>query len=458
MRGTSRNLGRRWQKAAALTLTMSLLNQQGLLISEACAQAVVGRAASGAVVAPVVPVVPVAPAFTAPALSPLTAPTFSPTPALSLPTPVTPTAAASAAAVRPSAVLPALAAPAAPAAVAASPAATPAISEISLTLPASESGRGEKAAGTVGALRELGKDLAKGRGRPATSLSLAFDGAGRARGNAVTEPVGRGTLGRAVSAARNGLVPASEETKADSNAAAAVPVPSAKRRFIEFNVQYLKDIKKLFLESATKPNKQDYMFLVTKTFGLNLAIRAAFAIKGVNGGDLSIERAILSTAWYQVQDAVFTVFGQTYMKFLGKMTGLLRIGPAKLGDLLFVYVQLVGFEFLNRLVLGPIGENPLVYSWGGIGLLLLNNLQGMVSGGLMVPVINKLRAAGYISDKTSNYLYQAASLTMHLGLLATFGYQSLFTLLTTVLMVLSWTAYIGLSFFAKPKPGLEPKL
>lgn len=442
MRGTSEHLGRRWQKAAALTLTLSLLNQQGLLISEACAQAVVGRAASGAVVAPVVPAVTVAPAFAAPTFSPLTAPTFSPTPSLSLPTPVTPTAAAYAAAVRPSAALPALAAPAAPAAVAASPAATPAVSELSLTLPSPESGRGEKAAGNVGALRELGKDLAKGRVQPATSLSLVFDGARRA--NAVTEPVDRVVLGRPTARVRNGLTP-------------SVEAKGPKRSFIEFNVQYLKDIKKLFLESATKPNKQDYMFLLTKTFGLNLAIRAAFAVKGVSGGDLTLERAILSTAWYQVQDAVFTVFGQTYMKFLGKMTGLLRIGPAKLGDLLFVYVQLVGFEFLNRLVLGPIGENPLVYSWGGIGLLLLNNLQGMVSGGLMVPVINKLRAAGYISDKTSNYLYQAASLTMHLGLLATFGYQSLFTLLTTVLMVLSWTAYIGLSFFAKPKPGLEPK-
>jgi hypothetical protein len=141
------------------------------------------------------------------------------------------------------------------------------------------------------------------------------------------------------------------------------------------------------------------------------------------------------------------------MKFLGKMTPMLRIGPAKLGDLLFVYVQLVASEFINRLVLGPLGENPLVYSWHGIGLLLLNNLQGMISGGLIVPVINKMKAAGVIGEKTSSNLYQLASLTMHLGLLATFGYQHLFTVLTTILMVLSWAAYIGFSFWHKDKGG-----
>lgn len=307
----------------------------------------------------------------------------------------------------------------------------------------------------MGALRELGKTLSQGRVQAAPALSLAFDGARRAAANGISEPVAGGRL----SAARSGLEAASAEKAAPAEAAVAkAPAPGVGRKFFEFNVQYLKDIKKLFAESATKPNKQDYMFLVTKTFGLNLAVRVAFAIKGVSSGDLGLTRAILSTAWYQLQDAFFTVFGQTYMKFLGKMTGMLRIGNAKIGDLLFVYVQLVASEFINRLVLGPIGENPLVYSFGGIGLLLLNNLQGMVSGGLLVPVINKMRAAGLISEKTSNYLYQAASLTMHLGLLATFGYQGLFTVLTTALMILSWTAYIGLSFFAKPKPGLEPKL
>lgn len=455
MRGTSENLGRRWQKAAALTLTLSLLNQQGLLISEACAQAVVGRAASGAVVAPVVPVTPVAPSQSAPTLAPFSVSPLSLTPALTMPSVSLPSATAPKAASAASAATAAQAAAAAPLALPASGGVKAAAASAPI-MPARVEAQGTgRSSGEVGALRELGKTLSKGRVQAAPALSLAFDGARRSAANGISEPVAGGRL----SAARSGLEPAPAEKASPAEAAVAkAPAPSAGRKFVEFNVQYLKDIKKLFAESATKPNKQDYMFLVTKTFGLNLAVRVAFAIKGVSNGDLGLTRAILSTAWYQLQDAFFTVFGQTYMKFLGKMTGMLRIGNAKIGDLLFVYVQLVASEFVNRLVLGPIGENPLVYSFGGIGLLLLNNLQGMVSGGLLVPVINKMRAAGLISEKTSNYLYQAASLTMHLGLLATFGYQGLFTVLTTALMILSWTAYIGLSFFAKPKPGLEPKL
>lgn len=410
---------------------MSLLNQQGLFISEALAQVIT---------APVKTTVRVAPSVVAPVIAP---PTMAPlslgapllTPSLTLPALANPVSPKAAAAVQANVAV-------AQAAVAAkvAPVAVPTAVQASLALPSLPGEKAQEAKGGKSELIQLGESLAKAKGprAPASALNLTFDGVRRPGANGVTDPV---PVGKAMPS-RSGLAPAQK----------------AGRKFIEFNVQYLRDIKKIFAESATKPNKQDYMWLVTKTFGLNLAIRAAFAVKGVNGGDLTLERAILSTAWYQIQDAVFTVFGQTYMKFLGKMTGMLRIGNAKLGDLLFVYAQLVGFEFLNRLVLGPIGENPLVYSAGGIGLLLLNNLQGMASGGLIIPVINKLRAAGLISEKTSNYLYQAASLTMHLGLLATFGYQGLFTVLTTALMILSWTAYIGLSFFTKPKPGLEPKL
>ncbi|MBI3552277.1 MAG: hypothetical protein HY077_07145 [Elusimicrobia bacterium] len=257
--------------------------------------------------------------------------------------------------------------------------------------------------------------------------------------------------------------PRREEASAQPLAAApgqsrTKEAPAVSRRFIEFNAQYLKDIKSIFAASKTKPNRQDYVYLLTKTFGINLIIRTAFAVKGVHDGQLGLVRAVASTSWYQLQDALFTVFGQTYMKFLGKMSGMLRIGRAKLGDLLFVYVQLVASEFVNRLVLGPLGENPLVYSAHGIGLLLLNNLQGMISGGLLVPVINKMRDAGVISEKTSNNLYQLASLTMHLGLLATFGYQHVFTILTTAIMILSWSLYIGFSFFYKGKPVQEHKL
>lgn len=411
---------RRWRKIAAVALAWSLLCRQGLFVSEAVAQVRTQVRATPA--APVVPVVAAPATLRAPTLSGLALPLL---PALSAPALTLPQAT-----VKPAA--------AAVAAVAATPAAAPAPVAAAVRSASLPQARPEAAAAerpVARALESFEGAVAKDRGAAAPALSLHFDGARRGAANAVSAPEPGPSR-----PSRSGLRPA------------------AKRSFVEFNAQYLRDVKKHFLESATKPNKQDYWFLATKTFGLNLAVRVAFAAKGVAAGDLSVLRAVLSTSWYQLQDAFFTVFGQTYMKFLGKMTGMLRIGNAKVGDLLFVYTQLVVSEFLNRLVLGPIGENPLVYTWSGMGLLFLNNLQGMISGGLLVPVINKLRAAGYISEKTSNWLYQAASLTMHLGLLATFGYQTLFTVLTTALMVLSWGAYIGLSFFAKGKAGPEKPL
>ncbi|MDE2292890.1 MAG: hypothetical protein KGL53_12475, partial [Elusimicrobia bacterium] len=307
--------------------------------------------------------------------------------------------------------------------------------------------------GASAELHQLGGGLAKGD--VPSRLGLFFDGGRAAAANSVDEPAGQSSSPR-----RSGLKPAEASgAKASEPAApAAEAAPKGLRRFFEFNVQYLRDVKKLFKESYTRPTKQDYVYLGTKTWGLNLAVRAAFALQSVHSGALPLVRAILSTAWYQAQDSVFTVYGQTYMKFLGRMTGMVRIGRAKIGDLFFVYFQMVFFEFLNRLVLGPIGMNPLVYTPAGIALVFLNNLQGMVAGGLLVPVINKLRAAGYVSEKASNFLYQLSSLTMHLGLLATFGFQGLYTTLTTGLMILSWAAYLGLSFFAKDKTAAEKKL
>ncbi|MBI2362014.1 MAG: hypothetical protein HYV15_01325, partial [Elusimicrobia bacterium] len=160
--------------------------------------------------------------------------------------------------------------------------------------------------------------------------------------------------------------------KAASGAEQTGPAP----RFV-FDSAYLRDIKRLFKESMTRPNRQDYTWLATKTFTFNLAIRLFFVLKAVNAGELPAVRAVISTSWYQVQDAVFTVFGQTYMKFLGRMTGMVRAFNAQVGDMVFVYFQLCGFEFLNRLVLGPLGENPLVMTPKGLALVFLNILQGM---------------------------------------------------------------------------------
>ncbi|MCX5797911.1 MAG: hypothetical protein NTY77_20665 [Elusimicrobia bacterium] len=229
------------------------------------------------------------------------------------------------------------------------------------------------------------------------------------------------------------------------------PVPK-KKGLVEFDMDFFRNMKAIFRSCMTKPNQQDFRYLYYKTFGLNLVVRLGFMITSVQKGELPVMRAILSTSWYQFQDAIFTVFGQTYMKFLGRMTGLLRIYKAYFGDLFFVYFQLCGFEFLNRLVLGPLGENPLVYTWSGIGLIFLNILQGMLSGGPLIPAINKMRKVGFIGHNTMMHLYQLSSLTMQFGLFASFGYQRFYTILTTSVLVVAWGSYaVFTTFFRDPE-------
>jgi hypothetical protein len=225
------------------------------------------------------------------------------------------------------------------------------------------------------------------------------------------------------------------------------------RGLVEFKPAMLREAPALLRECWTTPNRQDYMYLVTKTFGLNLAVRLFFTVAAVKRGDLPLIRACFSTTWYQLQDTVFTVFGQTYMKFLGRMTGMLRVGPAYIGDFAFVYVQLCGFEFLNRLVLGPLGENPLVYTWHGMALIFVNIIQGMISGGPLIPAINKMRRAGVIGHSTMMHFYQLTSLTMQFGLFASFGYQRIYFLLTTATLVLSWGGYAIFTIFFSDAPA-----
>jgi len=224
--------------------------------------------------------------------------------------------------------------------------------------------------------------------------------------------------------------------------------------FFEFHPDMLRRVPELLREQWTVPNRQDYMYLATKTFGLNLVVRVIFMIMPVRTGGLALARAAAALTWYQLQDTIFTVFGQTYMKFLGRMTGMLRVGPVWLGDFSFVYVQLCFFEFLNRLVLGPLGQNPLVYTWHGMGLIFFNIIQGMVSGGPLIPAINKMRRAGMISHSTMMHLYQLSSLTMQFGLFASFGYQKFYALLTGGTLVLSWGSYAVFSMFYQDPPRL----
>ncbi len=226
----------------------------------------------------------------------------------------------------------------------------------------------------------------------------------------------------------------------------------AKRSLVEFDWKYLANAKEIFESCMTKPNRQDYMYLVTKSFGINLVVRVAFAFKAVMGHQLPMFRAVAVTTWYQLQDVVFTIFGQTYMKFLGKMTGLLRVYRAYLGDFFFVYFQMVGFEFLNRLVLGPIGENPLVYTWHGLALIFVNILQGLISGGPLTPAINQMRREGAISHSTLMHLYQLGGLTLQFGLFASFGYQKIYACLTGGTLLFSWGSYLIFSnFFPDPE-------
>ncbi|PIR16077.1 MAG: hypothetical protein COV48_10890 [Elusimicrobia bacterium CG11_big_fil_rev_8_21_14_0_20_64_6] len=230
--------------------------------------------------------------------------------------------------------------------------------------------------------------------------------------------------------------------------------------FFEFHPGMLRRVPELLREQWTVPNRQDYMYLATKTFGLNLVVRVFFMILPVRNGGLALARAAAALTWYQLQDTIFTVFGQTYMKFLGRMTNMLRVGPVWLGDFSFVYVQLCFFEFLNRLVLGPLGQNPLVYTWHGMGLIFVNIIQGMISGGPLIPAINKMRRAGVISHSTMMHCYQLSSLTMQFGLFASFGYQYFYFLLTSATLVLSWGSYalFSLFFLDPPRRAAEQAL
>ncbi len=234
----------------------------------------------------------------------------------------------------------------------------------------------------------------------------------------------------------------SEERAASAGKAEKRRIAEASPAPVAFDAGYIRNMGDIFKSCITKPNRQDYMWLVTKTFTLNLAIRLFFVVRSVNAGELAVSRAVISTSWYQLQDAVFTVFGQTYMKFLGKMTPMVKLRNAAVGDFVFVYIQLCSMEFINRLVLGPLGMNPLVYTLHGMGLIFANILQGMISGGPIIPAVNKMRKVGVISHSTMMHFYQLASLTMHFGLFATFGFQQFYAILTGAVLVLAWGSYL----------------
>lgn len=209
-------------------------------------------------------------------------------------------------------------------------------------------------------------------------------------------------------------------------------------KLIEFHPAALKDAR----ACLAAPERHDYVYLATKTFGINLAVRLAFAFSAVNGG-VPWLRAALSMSWYQLQDGMFTLYSRTYLNVLGRASGALTLGGARVGDIGLVYVQLCAAEILNRLLLGPAGDTPAVWTIAGLGLVFVNVLQGMAAGGSIAPAISQARQARLISDRAAAHLYQLSGLTIHLGLLAAIGHQVLYAWLTALLGIVSWTLYLS---------------
>ncbi len=178
-------------------------------------------------------------------------------------------------------------------------------------------------------------------------------------------------------------------------------------------------------------------WLLYKTFGVNLAARLAFLVPAAASGAVPAPAAALTLAWWQAQDAAFTWHGSAWLRLLSRSSAAFRGA-----DLLLSFVVLCAGEWLTRLLLGPAAGNPTVLGLEGTGLVLLNVWQGMAAGGPLVPALARLRERGRLSDAAATRLYQLSGLAMHLGLLATFGWQRLHAALTALLAVAAWGAWL----------------
>jgi hypothetical protein len=224
---------------------------------------------------------------------------------------------------------------------------------------------------------------------------------------------------------------------------------------IEFHPENLRGLRACFVP----PSRSDYAYLATKALGLNLFLRAAFAFSGAAAGGPSWLRAAACMSWYQLQDAFFTLFGRAYLNVLSKASGALKLAGLRIGDLVFTYLQTCASEVLARLMLGPAGDTPFVLSPAGLGLVFLNVGQGMLAGGCIIPAINQAREAGLLSEAAAAHLYQISGVTIHVGLLATFGHQRLHGWVTAALAILSWLLYAvsaSLARTARRPPDFEP--
>lgn len=186
-----------------------------------------------------------------------------------------------------------------------------------------------------------------------------------------------------------------------------------------------------------KPGAEERCWLLYKTFGVNLAARLAFLGPAAASGAVPVPQAVWALAWWQAQDAAFTWHGRAWLGLLTRAAS-----AARGGDLAVSFVVLCAGEWVTRLLLGPAAGNPSVLGLEGSALVALNVWQGMVAGGPLVPALARLRARGRLSEAAATRLYQLSGLAMHLGLLATFGWQRLHAALTALLALAAWGAWL----------------
>ena len=215
------------------------------------------------------------------------------------------------------------------------------------------------------------------------------------------------------------------------------------------------NMRVILLSQYTPPRRDEYFYVMFKASFINLAVRSYFILNSFAKGEVPLYIACLSLVWNQIQDCLFTLHGQTYMRFLAKINGSIEIFHLKCGDLIFIMNMMFVLELLNRLMLGPVGDNPPAYTLKGIGLIWLNVVQLMVSASTNDSIVNKLIKSGLINHSAAMHLYQLLGFTLHFGLLGTFGYQKLYVVTTTAQLTINLTVYIFLTSFPRPKSMIK---
>lgn len=230
----------------------------------------------------------------------------------------------------------------------------------------------------------------------------------------------------------------------------SIVVGSSQKKWFEFNYHIFTNMWPILMSCRTMPGKDEFYYVLFKSCAINMSMRTYFILDFVHDGDVELIYGTLSLVWYQFQDVFFTLFGQTYFKFLSQVSDMIKIREARVGDFFFTMAMLFVMEWSNRIILGPLGDNPSALSPAGVALVFFNLVEGMISGGPVDPAINKLRESGLISHRTAMHIFQIAGLTLLFGLFATFGYQKLYDILMGVQFTLATSVYVMLTFVGHP--------